>query len=291
MFKEIINREPLVTLYHQCFPDNVREEALVHTILFDPADSPFGVYEEEKLIGACLVHGRAITMLAVDPQHRRQGIGSALLAEGERRIREEGYPKMTVGVGTDEHYLMPGVPMNKGAQTFFEHRGYRHSWGETACLDMDQDLADFSYTEHAVGDTIDGITYRWAVPADIPQIEICVGDALESFVPFYQETDHYREGTKAPVLIAEKDGEVLGTLIVSEEVEGEGLGSVGCTATKKAARGRGIATNLVRLGTRYLKDAGMQRGFLGYTYTGIVPMYGRAGYHVCQQYFMAEKVF
>ena len=53
--------------------------------------------------------------------------------------------------------------------------------------------------------------------------------------------------------------------------------------------GRGIATNLVRLGTRYLKDSGMRRAFLGYTYTDIVRMYERAGYRICQRYFMAAK--
>ena len=73
------------------------------------------------------------------------------------------------------------------------------------------------------------------------------------------------------------------------EVEGEGRGSVGCTATRTDARGQGIATNMVRLGTRFLKDSGMKEAFLGYTYTDIVRMYARAGYSVCQRYFMAVK--
>ena len=116
-----------------------------------------------------------------------------------------------------------------------------------------------------------------------------MGDAQESFVPYYMEEQHYEAGSEAPVLIAEKDGQVLGCLIVSLEVEGEGLGSVGCTATRTSAQGQGIATNMVRLGTRFLKDSGMRRAFLGYTYTDIVRMYERAGYHICQRYFMAVK--
>ena len=77
----------------------------------------------------------------------------------------------------------------------------------------------------------------------------------------------------------------------SLEVEGEGLGSVGCTATRPEAQGQGIATRMVQAGTQYLKDQGMKKAFLGYTYTDILRMYGRAGYTVCQEYFMAEKRF
>ncbi len=289
MFKAIENREALVDLYHRCFPDIVREEAVVRSLIFDQNDRILCIYEEETLCAACIVHGRAVTLLCVRPESRGKGYGNALLNEAERIIRENGYHTINVGVGTDDRYFMPGVPMNEGAEQFFIKRGYTHKWGDTECLDMDEDLSDFHYDTYAVGDNIHGITYRWAGREDLSGIRECVSDAQKSFVPYYMEEQHYEAGTKAPVLIAERSGQALGCLIVSLEVEGEGLGSVGCTATRTSERGQGIATNLVRLGTRYLKDSGMRRAFLGYTYTDIVRMYERAGYRICQRYFMATK--
>ena len=291
MSEQIRDRRQLIDLYHTCFPDNVREEAVVKQILLAEEDPAFGVYAEGSLVAACLVHGRAVTLLAVEPAYQGQGLGSALLQEAEDRIRQGGYQKLTVGVGTDDKYLMPGVPMNKGADRFFRNRGYVHNWGDTGCFDMSMDLTQAKEQPVHVGDTVSGITYRMAQVEDLPGIESCVRAAQESFVPYYLEPVHYAAGTVSPVLIAVRDGQVLGALIVSLEVEGEGLGSVGCTATRPEAQGQGIATRMVQAGTQYLKDQGMKKAFLGYTYTDILRMYGRAGYTVCQEYFMAEKRF
>ena len=291
MFDQISDRDQLIDLYHTCFPDAVREEAVVERVLRSESDPVFGIFVDGTLAAACVLHGRSITLLAVLPEYRGSGFGEALLTEAEQRIREQGFQKLTIGVGTDDHYLMPGVPMKQGADTFFRKRGYHHNWGETGCFDMDMELSDAPDEPVHVGDTVNGITYRMAQLEDLPGIEICVQDAEEGFLSYYQETQHYAEGTRAPVLVAVRDGEVLGTLIVSLEVEGKGLGSVGCTATRTDARGRGIATRMVQAGTQYLKDAGMERAFLGYTYTNILGMYARAGYKVCQEYFMAEKRF
>ncbi|MCR5005947.1 MAG: GNAT family N-acetyltransferase [Clostridiales bacterium] len=291
MSEPILDRRLLIDLYHDCFPENVREEAVVERILSHTEDPAFGIFADGALAAACLLHGRAITMLAVQPAYRRKGFGSTLLNEAEQRIRAAGYEKLTIGVGTDDAYLMPGVPMDQGADAFFRKRGYQHNWGETGCFDMSMDLSDAPEQPVHVGDTVHGITYRMAGPKDIPGIEACVKDAQESFVPYYLETEHYTADTKAPVLVAVRGADVLGTLIVSLEVEGEGLGSVGCTATRTDARGQGIATHMVQAGTQYLKDNGMRRAFLGYTYTDILRMYARAGYQVSQEYFMAEKRF
>ena len=79
----------------------------------------------------------------------------------------------------------------------------------------------------------------------------------------------------------------MGALLVERETDT--IGSVGCTATLPAYRGRGIATALVRLGTRVLRQRGFARAFVGYTYTGVLGVYGRAGYTVCARYMMAVK--
>ncbi|MBQ3027606.1 MAG: GNAT family N-acetyltransferase, partial [Lachnospiraceae bacterium] len=98
------------------------------------------------------------------------------------------------------------------------------------------------------------------------------------------------DGKQNPkVLIATDGEEVVGTLIVSLETEGAGLGSVGCTTVKPSHQGRHIGVNMVTVGTKYLKDAGMREAYLGYTYTGLDHMYGYSGYKVCIYYMMAKK--
>ena len=81
----------------------------------------------------------------------------------------------------------------------------------------------------------------------------------------------------------------LGTLIVSIETEGKDLGSVGCTCVSFSETHQGIGTNMVRLGTKYLKDIGLQNACLSYTYTGLDKLYGASGYEISTYYFMGEK--
>ena len=52
---------------------------------------------------------------------------------------------------------------------------------------------------------------------------------------------------------------------------------------------KGIVTNMIKLGTKHLKDLGLRKAFLSYTYTDIINMYGRAGYKVSMEYYMGEK--
>lgn len=91
-------------------------------------------------------------------------------------------------------------------------------------------------------------------------------DAYEDFTQWYKDENLYNENNNQKVLIAVYNNEIIGTLIVSVEAEGKMLGSVGCTTVKHGYRGRHVAVNLVTLGTKYLKDIGMEEGYLGYTY-------------------------
>ena len=72
-------------------------------------------------------------------------------------------------------------------------------------------------------------------------------------------------GHQQRVLIAIKNGKIVGTLIVSAETEAEGVGNVGCTCVASNETHQGIATNMVKLGTA-------------------------SGYEISTYYFMGEKV-
>jgi len=295
----------LVSIFRRNFPFTVREDATVRNIL---GNKECDIIEKRNdrngLIGAVTVHRNTILMLCVDKEYRNRGIGSELLAEAEHIIKQSGYEEGAVGAGYD--YLMPGVPTSKrytdavnehlyegiddAASAFFEKRGYTHSW-DCNCFDMRFPLSEFTKEEHSVGDTVDGICYRFATEEDAENVFACTDDAYDEFTPYYKNDALYRgNGKQNPKVLIALDGEeVVGTLFVNLETEGEGIGSVGCTTVKSSHQGRHIGVNMVTIGTKFLKDAGMKDAYLGYTYSGLDHMYGYAGYKVCIYYMMAKK--
>lgn len=295
----------LISLFRRNFPFIVREDATVRRILGNKDCKVIEKRNERNtLIGAAVIHSNTLLMPCVDKEYRNRGIGSELLEKAECFIKESGYEEVTVGAGYD--YLMPGVPTSKkyvdavneclyerlddSASTFFEKRGYIHSW-DCNCFDMRFPLSEFTREEYKNGDSVAGICYRFATEADAPEVLKCTDAAYEEFTPYYKNKELYRgDGEQNPkVLIATDGNEVVGTLIVSLETEGIGLGSVGCTTVKPSHQGRHIGVNMVIVGTKYLKEAGMREAYLGYTYSGLDRMYGYAGYKICIYYMMAKK--
>ena len=301
----------LFELYKRNFPLVVREERKVLDILGDPDNR---ILEKRNtdgaLTGVCVVHKNTVYLLCVDEEYRGCGIGSELLRQAEDYVRGNGYAEISVGAG--ESYLAPGVPTSEpfypdgfaergaeklyggltdGAAEFFRKRGYVHSWGDCDCFDMRFPLTEFVSDGHRIGDTVDGITYRFASADDIPEIKKCTDDAHENFTKYYTDETKYTGEHGERVLIALDGAEVCGTLIVCAETEGKGIGSVGCTTVRHSHRGRHIGVNMVKIGTGYLKEIGLTDAYLGYTYTGLDVLYGYSGYKICTYYMMAEKKF
>lgn len=272
-----------------------------NNIFFEERDN------NNKLIGCAIVNKNTILLLLVEEEYRNQGIGSKLLEECENYIKDEGYEKVVLGVGFN--YLMPGVPTSKKfvpseyenldprvndiASNFFEKRGYIHSWGECNCFDMRMSLKDFTRNNYSIGDTINSICYRWATINDLDDIIKCADDACkyqdEKFSKYYKNTDLYNVNNKQRVLVAVKNNKIVGTLIVSIEVEDDDLGNVGCTCVSYKETHQKIGTTMVCLGTKYLKDLGLSNASLTYTYSNLDKLYGYSGYKITTYYFMGEK--
>ena len=278
--------QELLELYHRNFSNNIRNEETVKDILSNPENHIIERRIDNKLIGVSIINKNTVLMLCVDEEYRHKGIGTKLLNQSEKYILEQGYDKVNVGAGYD--YLMPGVPINEANISFFERRFYTHSWGNDECFDMDMELKD-TICDYNLDDTVNGIRYRLATINDLEEIKKCTDDAQDSFTKYYMNTKLYDTNNDQIVLVAEDNGEICGTLIISKEIEAPNMGSVGCTTTKHNHQGRGIATTMVQIGTKYLRDLGYKYGHLGYTYTGLDKMYGKAGYKVSTKYFMAEK--
>ena len=291
--------------FRRCLPFAVRSARETEKIFGDPELFAFEERDaDSRLIGLAAGRDNTVYLLCVDERHRGQGIGGRLLAAAEDHTRASGYDRIVIGAG--RNYLTPGVPtsvqpyseklgceklypeLNDGAVRFFEKRGYVHGWNGCNCFDMrsDLDAADLTYS---VGDTVGGILYRWAGPDDIGGIVECTDDAFDKFTVYYRDPKRYAADSEERVLIALDGDTVVGTLIVSNGSEEAGTGSVGCTTVRHSHQGRHIGVNMVIAGNRYLRDIGLKRGFLGYTYSGLDRMYGYAGYYICCYYFMGEK--
>lgn len=293
-------------MFRRNFPFIVRDEREALEIINNPENKIIEVNDENgNLIGVSIIDKNTILMLCVDKEHRHKGIGNKLLSDSEKYILEKGYDIVSIGVG--DNYLMPGIPMatkpfeeqlkedkiyddvTNDSYNFFSKRGYSHSWEDANCFDMRSDLDKVDFPSQSIGDTIDGITYRFATISDIPKIVECTDDAEQSFSKYYKNENLYSNKSKQKVLIATRNDEVCGTLIISVETEAKGLGSVGCTSVSHNYRGKHIGVNMVVLGTKYLKSLGLKNGYLGYTYSGLDKMYGYAGYKICIYYAMAQK--
>lgn len=291
---ELINSKAkeLLEIYNKNFPNNIREENTVKSILNNSSNHIIEKRNDSgKLIGVSVINESTIIMLCVDKEYRKKGIGTKLLEQSENYILNEGYNKLNIGVGYN--YLMPGIPINKTNLSFFGKRYYIHSWKDVECFDMDMELKDFNYMEYKIGDTINDVYFRWATHDDVDEIVNCADDACqyqdEKFSKFYLDSKLYEEGNNQRVLIAVKNNRVVGCIMVSLETEGKDIGSVGCTCVRYAQSHQKIGTNMVMIGTRYLKDMGLKYGHLGYTYSGLDKMYGYSGYKISTKYLMAEK--
>ena len=274
-------------LFRKELPDIMTGDEPIKRVLTNEKNHFIYRKENDTLIGVSVINENTIFLLLVDKNHQRQGIGTSLLKESEEYIKSKGFNKVKLGVGSD--YIVPGAPMNKNAHLFFEKHGYHHSWGDESCIDLAMSLNDFDIYEHKIGDTIDGILYRIATINDIKGIALCCEEDASNFIEYYSSEDMYDPENSDCVIIAEKDGEILAALMIGIESEEKKIGYGGSIITAPHSRGKGIATNMLKIGTSYMKSIGLETVWLSYTYTAIETIYSKLGYKRCMEYFMGEK--
>lgn len=296
--------DKLYALFRRNFPFARREEETAREILSNPENTLFTHSDDtNNPVAAVVIHKNNILLFCVDEPFRKQGIGSQLLKKAEAHVRGAGYNEITIGAGDD--YLTPGVPVNKmpfeeeirnlslhpllpeNNASYFIKRGYTHDWDDCNCFDMCMPFTP-ALLQIKEPET-PGITYRFAKKADLPSILNCVRATEAEFAKYYEKSESYEPDSVDKVLIALHGDMVVGTLMVDQETEGEGVGSIGCTTTHPSFQGKGVASSMIIRGAKHLYQSGMKEGFLGYTYSGLDKLYGKAGYQVCAFYFMAKK--
>lgn len=285
------NTKEIFDLVSVCYPDIIYSPNQLKQLIACPENRLFESRQDGKLIGVLLLRGNTVLIFCVLPVKRCQGVGSSLLSQAEACLLSQGIREIKLCQGGE--YFTPGAPMYSYTRAFFDKRGYVHEGDENRSVDMLADLNSFTYSEHRLGDTIDGVTYRWATLQDRESTVNCAGAALQEFAEFYWDEKLYHPENPERVLIAtipSTEGEIVcGALLVDFSGIQPGIGTVGCTSVAPQYSGRGIATNMVRLATGQIKEAGLKKAFLSYTYSEIVHMYGRSGYEICMRYYMGKK--
>ena len=240
--------------------------------------------------------GGHLSLLLVDSQHRRRGIGAALHDAALGHLREAGARSIALG-GAGE-YLWPGMPLAlPDAMPFFHRRGWRFTH---ECHDLTQRLAGYT-TPVAVrerGRAAGGVVAP-AAEADRPQILAFVAREFPEWLPYYTRVVDL--GDYDDLLLARDTiGAILGVLMLYgawshperndvrwKTLLGQDAGALGVVGVAEAARGKGIGTALVARASEILRERGAGTGFVGWVWA--VEFYARLGYRPWRSYAMAER--
>ncbi|HEY3078865.1 MAG TPA: GNAT family N-acetyltransferase [Chloroflexota bacterium] len=231
-------------------------QQVLEATLDDPGVDPellLGVRDGERLIAAAVGVTRPelgqVKIFVVHPEHRRQGIGSALLAELEKRLAARG-AKSVRFFADAPHYLRPGVDFRDTPFiSFLERRRYEQ---RRAVCNMLSDLAtarlDTAADEARLGTA--GFEIRRLAQADAAAFEEYL---LERWTPGWR-TEAMRSLRRNPVSthVARRDGRIVG--FASHSVSGPG--EFGPMGTNQELRGQGVGAVLLRRCLADQREAG-----------------------------------
>jgi ribosomal protein S18 acetylase RimI-like enzyme len=238
-----------------------------------------------------------LVAIVVDPAHRRQGTGRALLEHGLRILDGRGVGQVQVG-GGGCCYFWPGVPANlPGAWAFFAACGWQEA---ERSYDLVADLAGYA-TPPYVYQRIrrPGVEIATASAEDIPAVLRFEAQHMAEWLHFYR---HVAEGGgHADIVLARHpDLGVVGTSCVLdprapwsegeftwERLLGRDCGGVGPLGVMEAVREKGIGLALAARVTELLQQRGLGMSYVGWTW--LVDWYGRLGYRVWREYVMSWK--
>jgi GNAT superfamily N-acetyltransferase len=212
------------------------EKCFGHGVAGAPVVRVYG--ETQAAIVTC---GRYVRLLVVDRDARRQGIGSALLADAESR----GTHVIAAEPG---NYFTPGVPEDAGMRAFCATRGYVE---ERATHNLEVAL-----------DVIDA-------PGSVRRPTHDERERVLDFVEREFGRIWRFEASKAfdvdlpNAVIAEENGEVTGFAV--HDVNNRGLGFFGPTGVAKSMRRRGIGCGLLLASLADMRRLGFARAVIPWT--------------------------
>jgi GNAT superfamily N-acetyltransferase len=185
--------------------------------------------------GVAVTCGKYLRLLAVDRARRRDGIGSALLAD----------TNATVAFAEAGNYFTPGA-FDENTIAFLKNHGWRES------------AATWNLECRAGGPPA---ACRRATHADRTRILNFIEHEFGKIWRF--EAAHAFDRNSPTLFIAEENGNLAG--FAAHDVNNRGLGFFGPTGVARAMRGRGIGTQLLRASLGDLHSMGFTRVIIPWT--------------------------
>lgn len=285
--------------------EGIAETQFIRQVLLDPNFDPQGAPVAEvdgTVVGFALSIVRRfpledaapdfdkayLTLMAVVPEHQRQGIGTRLLQFGEAFARQRGAQSMWVSPYSP-NYFIPGVDVNtyRGMLAFLSAHGYEEVYRPLA---MQVDLWHFTPTPSLLKKEErlrqEGILIEPYHPSlTLPLMEFLKRDFTGDWQRFTREGIHriLSGDQSVQIWIAHHGSEVLGFV----RHEGERYGPVG-VAPK--ARGKGIAQVLTLHCLEGQKARGYRTAyFLWSDDNTAAQLYDRFGFKVFRRYALMKK--
>lgn len=272
--------DQLFDLFNRCFPEYRTTRGLFEELLRPQEAHVIAEYAQGQLAGYAMVHGGSVPVLCVEENHRRQGIGSRLLAATEGYVRGLGEEKLTLGCGP--HYLLQGVPDVDDNVSFFEKRGYTANW---TSVNMELGLDGFDRDSLSIPPAPAGLEYRFAEESDRAALLDAVEAAEEGWVDVFVNCVD-------PVFLAILDGKIAGFEVLASNGgrflrPGQQVGCVGCVGVVPEQRERGIGMAMVAEGIQWLKDQGCT--MIELRYVELERWYRKLGFQTVAWQWMGEK--
>lgn len=281
--------DELVSLWQRALPTwPIRRDRLL-------AATPGGhvIEHDGQLAGAIAVHpAGGISYVLVDPEMRRQGIGSALHDAAIASLTQHRHAKAVLGSG-GRPFVWPGIPRDlPDAECFFADRGWV-TRGVSA--DLTQDLAAYATPPDALDRAAGaGVTFALCRPSDGAELLAYEDREHPDWVVFFRE--HLASDPATILLGRDSDGSIVASLLMEapprymchwSTMLGDDAAEIGCVGVAARRNGEGIGTALVALATDHVRVAGGRVAYLSLTVRW--SFYARLGYRVWREYLMADR--
>jgi ribosomal protein S18 acetylase RimI-like enzyme len=237
-----------------------------------------------------------VSLLAVDPDYQRRGVGSALLACAEQYLRAQR--RTVITLGGDPNHFLPGVPADRGALAFFRSAGYAFA---ADAYDLRRALSRRMPPTPEPGLPIArGVTIRLLQPADAPRLLAFLDEVFPGRWRYTVGRVLQQGGSIGDIMGVVAANRVVGfaqlyhphSRWIGPSVAwtwglGRLTGGIGPMGLASSFRGRGLGLALLDRSVRRLAQLGVRE--IVVDWTGLRDFYGRLGFSVWRRYRQGEK--
>ncbi|MFA6519032.1 MAG: GNAT family N-acetyltransferase [Candidatus Shapirobacteria bacterium] len=248
----------------------------------------FVAIENNRIVG--FINGQyngskgQITLVMVDKNYQRKGVGMELLKVAKECLHKFGAKEVFIGCGAGD-YFWPGVPTNlPDAISFFKKNGLKV---EESNLDMAGNLENYQTPKEIMERIKDlNLVFTTLKVKEAGGLITFEKTCFPEWTKFFENAireEHYEN-----IFIVKDSEKILGSAMLLGEKgfvwskllnKAGGFGALGVAENQ---RDKGIGLALAAKATEVLKDRGVKNSFLGWTY--LDKWYGKLGYKVWREY-------